>query len=61
MTGYGEVPFKLHLDGECTYHDCTLAEGHEVCRPIWDWIRELAEAIEAGDLARALEIKRRLL
>lgn len=54
------IPSKLHLDGECNYHDCTLAEGHEVCRPVWDWLHELGEAINAGDLERAREIYGRM-
>ena len=55
-----EIPAKLHLDGECGYHECTLAEGHEVCRAVWDWIKELRAALDAGDIAKAGEVIRRM-
>ena len=54
------IPSKLHLDGECTYHECTLAEGHEVCREVWNWLGDLRAAIVSGDIEKAQEINRRM-
>jgi hypothetical protein len=54
------VPMHINQDaGNCTYNLCTHA-GHEVCQVMRDWIRELCEAIDAGDLARAQELRGRL-
>ena len=56
---FGDIPFRLHQDGECTYHDCT-SEGHEVCKPVWEWLKEIGRALEAGDLEKAREIYGRM-
>ena len=52
---FGDIAPRIHLDGECVYHDCT-ADGHEVCRPVFDWIRDLREAIAQGDINAVREV-----